>query len=86
MLALQRQTREVRVDPAVADYVLDLIDSSRTHPEVALGASTRAALALYHAAQAFAVTEGRDYAVPDDVKVLAEPVLAGFRREPVASD
>jgi MoxR-like ATPase len=76
VLALQRQTREVRVDPAVADYVLDLIEGSRNHPEVALGASTRAALALYRAAQAFAVTEGRDYAVPDDVKVLAEPVLA----------
>jgi MoxR-like ATPase len=43
---------------------------------VALGASTRAALALYRAAQANAVTEGRDYVVPDDVKGLAEPVLA----------
>jgi MoxR-like ATPase len=76
VLALQRHTREVRVDPAVADYVLDLVEGSRNHPEVALGASTRAALALYRAAQAFAVTESRDYVVPDDVKTLAEPVLA----------
>jgi MoxR-like ATPase len=76
VLALQRQTREVRVDPAVADYVLDLIEGSRNHADVALGASTRAALALYRAAQAYAVTDGRDFVVPDDVKVLAEPVLA----------
>jgi MoxR-like ATPase len=76
VLDLQRHTREVRVDPAVADYVLDLVEATRTHSEVALGASTRAALALYRAAQAFALTEGRDYVVPDDVKALAEPVLA----------
>ena len=76
ILALQRQTRAVRVDAAVADYVLDLVEATRVHPDVALGASTRAALALYRAAQAYAVTAGRDYAVPDDVKALAEPVLA----------
>jgi len=76
ILTLQRHTREVRVDDAISDYILDLIDGTRGHPDVALGASTRAALALYRAAQAFAVTAGRDYVVPDDVKVLAEPVLA----------
>jgi MoxR-like ATPase len=76
VLALQRHTREVRVDPAVADYVLELVEQTRHHPDVTLGASTRAALALYRAAQAHAVTDGRDYVVPDDVKVLAEPVLA----------
>ena len=74
--ALQRHTREVRVDPAVADYILELVEATRSHPEVALGASTRGALALYRAAQAFAVTDGREYVVPDDVKALAEPVLA----------
>jgi MoxR-like ATPase len=76
ILALQAHTRTVRVDPAIAEYVLDLVHATREHPDVALGASTRAALALYRAAQARAVTDGRDYAVPDDVKVLAEPVLA----------
>jgi MoxR-like ATPase len=64
------------VDPAIAEYILDLIAETRKHEELALGASTRAALALYRAAQAYAVTAGRDYAVPDDVKALAEPVLA----------
>jgi MoxR-like ATPase len=75
VLALQAQTRDVRVDPAIADYVLDLVDGTRAHPEIVLGASTRAALGLYRAAQALAVVSGRDYVVPDDVKTLAEPVL-----------
>jgi MoxR-like ATPase len=66
----------VRVDPAIADYVLDLIDETRRHPDIVLAASTRASLAFYRAAQAMAVTAGRDYVVPDDVKILAEPVLA----------
>jgi len=76
VLALQRQTRAVRVDAALADYVLDIVAATRAHADVTLGASTRAALALYRAAQAHAVTGGRDYVVPDDVKALAEPVLA----------
>ena len=76
LIALQARTREVRVDPALADYVLDLVAATRHHPEVALGASTRAALALYRASQANALTQGRDFVVPDDVKGLAEPVLA----------
>jgi MoxR-like ATPase len=76
ILALQRRVREVKVDPAIADYVLDLVEATRAHADVILGASTRAALALYRAAQASAVTAGRDYTVPDDVKALAEPVLA----------
>lgn len=76
LLLLQMHVRAVRVEPAIAEYVLELIAATRTHPEVLLGASTRAALALYRAAQAHAVTFGRDYAIPDDVKHLAEPVLA----------
>jgi MoxR-like ATPase len=76
VLAMQEQARNVRVDPAIGEYILDLIAATRTHAELALGASTRAALGLYRAVQAFAVTAGRDYAVPDDVKALAEPVLA----------
>ncbi|AWM38100.1 ATPase RavA [Gemmata obscuriglobus] len=76
VIALQTHVRTVRVDAAIADYILDLIGATRTHPELALGASTRGALAMYRAVQALAVTSGRDYAVPDDVKALAEPVLA----------
>lgn len=76
ILSLQAHTRSVRVDPSLADYVLDLVEATRTHPDIVLGASTRATLALYRASQALAVTAGRDYVVPDDVKSLAEPVLA----------
>ena len=76
VVALQEHVRAVRVDPAIADYVLALTEKTRDHAEIILGASTRAALALYRATQAFAVTDGRDYVVPDDVKALAEAVLA----------
>jgi MoxR-like ATPase len=76
ILALQTHTRSIRVDPAITEYILDLVNQTRAHAEVQLGASTRATIAIYRAAQALAVTYGRDYVVPDDVKRLAEPVLA----------
>jgi MoxR-like ATPase len=76
VIALQHLTRAVRVEPPVADYILELVEATRAHPDVRLGASTRAALSLYRAAQALAVVDGREYATPDDVKALAEPVLA----------
>ncbi len=76
ILALQMFTREVRVDPAITEYILDLVEATRNNPEIVLGASTRATLALYRASQAMAVTAGRDYVVPDDVKGLAEAVMA----------
>jgi MoxR-like ATPase len=75
VVSLQAAVRQVRVEPVLADYVLDLVAATRTHPEVTLGASTRAGLSLYRATQALAVIHGRDYAVPDDVKQLAEAVL-----------
>lgn len=73
---LQLLTRKVRVEPSLANYMLDLVAATRSHPEIALGASPRAALGLYRAAQASALLEGRDYVIPDDVKTLAVPVLA----------
>jgi MoxR-like ATPase len=76
VVELQRAVRQVRVEDSLTDYVLDLIAATRQHPDVSLGASTRASLALYRAAQALALTEGRDYVIPDDVKGLARPVLA----------
>ncbi len=76
VLALQAHTRSVRMDAGIADYILDIVNATRSHAEIVLGASTRASLALYRAAQALAVTNGRDYVVPDDVKSLAESVVA----------
>jgi MoxR-like ATPase len=86
VIALQAKVRLTRVDPALADYVLDLIEATRRHSEVTLGASTRAGIALYRATQAAALIDGRDYVIPDDVKRLAPAVLThriltrGFRQ------
>ena len=76
VLALQRAVREVKVEISLTDYLLDLIHATRDHGEVTLGASTRASLSLYRAAQGLALAEGRAYVVPDDIKRLAVPVLA----------
>jgi len=76
LLAMQAAVREVYVDPVVADYLVRITAATRTHPDVQLGASPRGSLALYHGAQAMAALEGRDYAIPDDVKAVAEPALA----------
>jgi MoxR-like ATPase len=76
VVKLQRRTRQVRFDNSLADYLLEIVDATRSHPDIALGASPRAALGLYHSAQASALLEGRDYVVPDDVKRLVIPVLA----------
>jgi MoxR-like ATPase len=76
VVSLQQQVRQVRVDETLADYLLDLIAATRYHPDIHLGGSTRAALALYRGAQGLALVEGRDYAVPDDIKRLAVAVLA----------
>jgi MoxR-like ATPase len=75
VVALQASVRAVRVEPPLAEYMLDLVKATRTHPDVTLGASTRAGLGLYRASQALAVMNGRNYAIPDDVKQLAPAVL-----------
>jgi MoxR-like ATPase len=68
--------RRVHCAPAVADYVIGISHVTRANPDIAIGASPRASLALLHAAQAYALLTGRGYVVPDDVKRLAVPVLA----------
>jgi MoxR-like ATPase len=74
--ALQAAVREIYVDPAVADYIVRLVNATRTHPDVYLGASPRGSLALYRSGQALAALAGRDYVIPDDIKALAEAALA----------
>lgn len=74
--SLQAAVREVYVDPAVADYIVRLVNGTRTHPDVYLGASPRGSLALYRSGQALAALSGRDYVIPDDIKRLAEAALA----------
>jgi MoxR-like ATPase len=75
LVAMQRLSRLVHVAEAVEDYVVRLVRASRLHASIDLGASPRATLALYHAAQALAGIRGRGYVLPDDVKRLAPSVL-----------
>ncbi len=76
VLALQAEVRKVRVERRLARYVVSLADATRRHPSVGLGCSPRGTLMLVHAAQARAFLEGRDFAIPEDVKAEAVPVLA----------
>ncbi|MGB3910089.1 MAG: MoxR family ATPase [Pseudolysinimonas sp.] len=76
VLEMAQQARHVHVDPSVNDYVSRLVEATRSATEVRLGASVRGALALIRSAKTLAAASGRHYVIPDDVKSLAEPVLA----------
>jgi MoxR-like ATPase len=78
LLDVQKGVADVHVDESLLDYVLNVVRSTRAHPDIALGASPRGSLALIRAAQALAGVRGRDYVVPDDVKYLA-PFALGHR-------
>jgi MoxR-like ATPase len=73
---LQRQAWEVHVDDSLQDYILRLVSATRVHPDLALGGSPRASLALYKTAQALAAMRGRDHVIPDDIKYLVPFTLA----------
>jgi MoxR-like ATPase len=83
LLELQCAVQQVTVDEAIVDYMLSLIERTRTHESLALGVSPRGSQALYRAVQAQALVQGRGYALPDDVKLLAPKVL-GHRVMPAA--
>src|SRR5215218_1786844 len=76
VLACQEAIRGIFVDEKVKRYVLEIVHASRAHEDVLLGGSPRASLALFRTAQALAAIGGRDFALPDDVKKMAQPVLA----------
>ena len=73
---MQARVRDVYVDSTVREYIVRLVNGTRNHPDVYLGASPRGSIALYRAGQALAGLLGRDYVIPDDIKALAEPALA----------
>jgi MoxR-like ATPase len=73
---LQEAAGAVEVDEALVDYMLDIVEHTRSHESLAMGVSPRGAQALYRATQAIAAVDGRDYATPDDVKRLVPPVFA----------
>ena len=72
----QEAIRGVFVKPPLREYIARLVDRTRSHSDIALGASTRGTINLYRSAQAWAAIAGRDYVLPDDIKELAEPILA----------
>jgi MoxR-like ATPase len=76
LVAMQREVERVTIDASLANYLHALITATRTSPLLSLGASTRAAMALGHAARARALLRGRHYCIADDIHDLAVPVLA----------
>jgi MoxR-like ATPase len=67
--------RSINVSSSVKNYIVDLIEGTRVHPDIMLGASPRSALFLQRIARSRAASAGRDYVMPDDIKALAAPVL-----------
>lgn len=76
ILALIGERRQVRVEDSVRDYIVRVARATRENTDIQLGASPRATLALYMAAQAWAAIQGRNFVLPDDVKALAAPVFS----------
>jgi MoxR-like ATPase len=74
----QQKVWDVHVDETLQDYIIRLVCATRSHPDLALGASPRASLSLFKAAQALAALRGRDHVIPDDVKYLV-PVTMTHR-------
>jgi MoxR-like ATPase len=74
--ALIETAKHLHAAAPLKRYIVDLVRATREHPAVELGASPRAALALLRASRALAAADGRDYVTPDDVKQLAQPLLA----------
>lgn len=76
LLELQRTVREIYLDDSLKAYIVELVNATRTHPDVALGASPRGSLALMRLSQALAASQGRDYVIPEDIRSVAVAALA----------
>jgi MoxR-like ATPase len=76
LLDAQEKVKEVYVDSLVKEYIVTLVNATRNHPDIYLGASPRGSLALYKTSRARAAILGRDYVIPDDIKALAMTTLA----------
>jgi len=73
--ALQRLIWDVHVDESLQNYIIRIVEATRQHPDLLLGGSPRASLALFKSAQAYAAVRGRDHVIPDDIKLLAPATL-----------
>jgi MoxR-like ATPase len=76
LVAMQDAVRQVKVDQAIADYIVRIVGTTRSDGRLRLPISPRGSLSMYRAAQALALVGGRPYVVPEDVRTLADPVLA----------
>jgi MoxR-like ATPase len=76
LLQAQDEIKSVHINSLVKEYIVELVNASRKHPDAYLGASPRGSLALFRTGQARAMLEGRDYVTPDDIKALAQVALA----------
>lgn len=76
VIMLSELSKQVHLDPLILDYITRIVEATRIAPQVSLGVSVRAAVALTRAAKTWAISHGRSYVTPDDVKTLAEVVLA----------
>ena len=76
IVKLQKEADDIYIDTLVKQYIVDIADATRQHPEAALGVSPRASINLMKGGKAFAMLKERDYVVPDDIKTLATPMLA----------
>lgn len=76
VLRLQSRVEEVEVDPAILDYLMTIVERTRTTPKLRMGVSPRGNILVFRAARAYALTHGRTYLVPDDVRDLIVPCLA----------
>jgi MoxR-like ATPase len=75
LLTLQSQIWDIHIDSTLQDYIVDLVTATRHNPDLALGASPRASLALFRGAQAVAAIQGRDYVIPEDIQRLVPAIL-----------
>ena len=75
-LRVQKAVKEVKIIPSIKQYIVNIVQQTRKHPEVYLGASPRGSLALYRTSQAWAAIHGRNYVTPDDIKMLAPVTLS----------
>lgn len=76
LLQAQQAVREIYVDELVKEYIVEVVTATRNHPDIYLGASPRGSLAIFMVTRAWAALQGRDFVLPDDVKLLAESTLA----------
>ena len=76
IIEIQQSVKSIFVDDLIRDYIVRITEETRGHPDLSLGSSPRGSLALFRGGQAMALIRGRDFALPDDIKELAVPVLS----------